>query len=143
MGLLASWAMAGAKRPMLSQIIAPRDWASILALDSALEGASAALFGTPVVGYLAEHVFGYQSSLGQVSGMSKELRMQNQQALATAMIWTTVIPWMVCFLGFSFLHGTYPADAQAIEALQADAEAQGPSPREHEAEDAPLLKDDD
>jgi len=144
MGLMASWALAGVKRPMLSQIINRRDWASILALDSALEGASAAMFGAPVVGWLAQYVFGYQEMTGQVSEMAQEARMQNLAALGTAIVWMCVVPWMICFFLWGLLHWTYPQDAKAIEEAEG---GEGPVAPQSEAnpglEDLPLLAKDD
>jgi len=139
-GLFASWTMGGVKRPMLSEIVRPGDWASLLALDSAFEGASGAIFGAPLVGLLAQHAFEYKASTGLVRDLSPEIRHRNQHALASGMCWMTLIPWTICFLNWSFLHITYPRDLQALEGCEAEDEIIVSNLNE----DAPLLsfKDD-
>lgn len=151
LGLMASWALAGVKRPMLSQIIGSRDWASMLALDTALEGASAAMFGAPVVGWLTQNVFGYNEVQGQIKDMPEDVRRKNMESLGVAMFWTTVIPWMICFCLWSLLHWTYPRDAKENEDSEG-AEAAGetavtmgrPSSEANpDTEESPLLLKDD
>merc|ERR1719313_1227800 len=79
-GILGTWVMAGVKRPILSEIVRPGDWASLLALDTAFEGASGAMFGAPLVGLLAQNAFGYIPTSGHLSAMPAGLRTANREA---------------------------------------------------------------
>lgn len=108
-GLLSTWALTGVKRPILTEVVKPEDWASILALDCAIEGSSAAVFGAPLVGIVAE-VLGYKSSQQQVRDMVPALRSANQSALSKALFATCVVPWVMCFVFMSLLHVSFQED---------------------------------
>lgn len=73
----------------------------------AVEGSGAALLGAPLVGYLAEHQFGYLRTTLLVSEMPEALRLGNAGALAQALAFLTVIPWSLSFLLYGLLHFTY------------------------------------
>mmetsp|Transcript_162324 Transcript_162324/g.311649 ORF Transcript_162324/g.311649 Transcript_162324/m.311649 type:complete len:322 (-) Transcript_162324:21-986(-) len=117
-GLVSSWCAAGVNRPILAEIVGARDRASVFAWLVAMDGAFAALFGAPVVGMLAEHVFGYQPSELLATDMPLSLRASNASALSQAMLCCTVGPWTVCFLFYSFLHLTYGPDVAASSELE-------------------------
>lgn len=110
LGLLASWCAVGVNRPILAEVVGYADRASVLAWLVAIDGAFAALLGAPLVGLLAEEVFGYHPSKQLVANMPEEQRKQNAAALATAMLYLTVVPWIVCFVFYTFLHLTYGPD---------------------------------
>lgn len=123
-GLTASWCGTGVNRPIMSEIVDDRGRASIIAWLTALEGSSAAIFGGPVVGLLAEHYFGYEVSKLQVSEMPAGLRHSNAQALSDAMLFCCIGPWVICFCFYSYLHVTYGPDvAKAEEASAARSSA--------------------
>jgi hypothetical protein len=121
LGLSASWTIAGTKRPILTEVVEAEDWASVLALDTALEGSFSAICGAPVVGMLAERTFGYVPASGQVRDMIPQLRNKNQEALGKAMMLMTIAPWVICLLVWSFLHILYPKDLERIARAREEA----------------------
>jgi len=127
LGLMASWCSAGVNRPVLAEIVGPKDRASIFAWLGAIDGGIAAMLGAPMVGLLAENWFGYQPSKLQVVDMPPSLRSSNATALAQAMMCCCVGPWVVCFIFYSFLHITYGPDVAASAALDDAAKEEGAS----------------
>ncbi|CDI83486.1 transmembrane domian-containing protein, putative [Eimeria acervulina] len=83
----------------------------------AVEGSGAAILGAPLVGYLAEHSFGYLRTTLLVAEMPEQLRLGNANALASALAFLTVIPWSISFLLYGLLHFTYGRDQQRISAV--------------------------
>lgn len=59
MGLLISWAAPACNNPIFAEIVPPHLRSMIYAFDRSFETAIAAS-AAPVVGLLAEHVFGWQ-----------------------------------------------------------------------------------
>jgi len=115
LGLFASWCGTGVKRPILAEVVGVHGGASsILALDTAIEGASAAVLGAPLVGLLADVVFGYEPSRSHIAGMDPVQRETNTIALAHSMLLCSVFPWLMCFVFFSLLHFTYGPDVSAV-----------------------------
>jgi len=110
LGLLASWCAQGVNRPILTEVVGPSDRATIFGWLIALESSSGACFGAPLVGYLAEHVFGYMPFEVAIDQVPIAARSANADALATAMLMLTVLPWTLCFLVYSRLHWTYGRD---------------------------------
>lgn len=105
-GLTASWCGGGVNKPILTEVVTSKHHARIISWLSALEGSSAACFGSPLVAFLAQHVFEYDP----VSEPSAEVQATNRDALATGMLWMTTIPWTMCFLAYALLHLTYKRD---------------------------------
>ena len=89
------------------------------ALDRCFETVFAS-FAPPVVGILAERVFGYQPA---ASGTSVEADRENAAALGKAVFAEIAVPMTVCCLTYTALYWTYPADRQHAQtaALQAAA----------------------
>ena len=111
-GLVCSWCLAGTNRPIFSELVPSANRASLLSWCLALEGVSAACFGAPVVGLLAERYFGYEPSRpGEpFARLNRLVRAANARALGSAMCWMTVVPWLVCFCIYSTIGWTYPRD---------------------------------
>jgi hypothetical protein len=65
-GLLTTWCGAGCNSPIFAEIVAPSKRSLIYAFDRCFEGALAAC-ATPLVGVIAERIFGYDSKRAQVS----------------------------------------------------------------------------
>lgn len=124
-GLVSSWVAVSLVRPVLSDIVQERDTARIIALDQTLEGMSGALFGAPMVGLLAERLFGYQASAIHVDRMPDNMRVHNCTALEHAMLVMTVIPWIVQLVIQFRFYFTYEKDC-ALAHLD-EAERFGPS----------------
>ncbi|KAL8435401.1 hypothetical protein ACSSS7_002533 [Eimeria intestinalis] len=112
-GLLAGWPGVGVNRPILTEIVKPEHRATTFALVSCLEGVGAATLGAPIVGYMCENVFGYvKPAHGQhFSNPPEAIRLGNAQAIAFAMLFMTVGPWLLNVLAYGILHLTYKFDS--------------------------------
>jgi len=121
LGLAASWCGPAVNKPIMTEIVDDRSRASVISWLTALEGSSAACFGAPLVGLLAENVFGYRPTSMVVSEMPETLRMQNAEALSHAMLLCTMIPWALCFCCYSLLHLTFGRDRIKVEEDAASA----------------------
>jgi hypothetical protein len=90
---------------------------TVYALDRCFETVFAS-FAPPLVGILAERVFGYQPA---ASGRSVEADRENAAALGMAVFAEIAVPVAVCCLAYTGLYWTYPADRQHAQtaALQA------------------------
>lgn len=116
LGLTAKWVAAGVTCPILAEIVGEQHRGSIMAWMLAITNSSAVAIGGPLVGYLAEHVFGY------IVATDGAVAIGNSQALARAIMWCSVVPWGLCLCCFSLLHLTYPKDvtkARAVAVLRA------------------------
>mmetsp|Transcript_17303 Transcript_17303/g.55861 ORF Transcript_17303/g.55861 Transcript_17303/m.55861 type:complete len:177 (+) Transcript_17303:1013-1543(+) len=100
----------GVMRPLLIQVAEPKRRGSIIAWQHALEGSCAAIFGSPMVGFLSERAFGYRPSSAEVDSMDPTLRANNLAALQRAISVMTLVPLSVCFVVNSYLHIAYPRD---------------------------------
>lgn len=125
--LLASWCDGGAKRPILSQIVAPHDRGSIFAWDTAFEHSCAALVGAPAVAVLAEQVFGYKLT----PGSDQPADPVKAAALGRAMVSVCTVPFAVCFVIMTLIHFTLPMDLKELGHKSDPEEA---------LEDTPLLE---
>uniref|UniRef100_A0A7S2URL5 Major facilitator superfamily (MFS) profile domain-containing protein n=2 Tax=Attheya septentrionalis TaxID=420275 RepID=A0A7S2URL5_9STRA len=114
MGLVSSWCGSGVNRPILSEIVPPSQRASIMAWSIGLEGCSGALFGAPIVGLLAERVFGY----GQNSGGGVSQANDDANALAKAMLYMVTIPWLFCFTVYGWVGHVYQDDRKSVKRSQ-------------------------
>lgn len=121
LGILATWCAAGVNLPILSEIVPADRRSSVMAWETALEGSSAAVFGNAAVGLLAQNVFGYDIGAVMEAG-TDQLDHKVIEALGKALTCTTVLPWLLCFVFFTFLHWSYPADLARLAA----AKMQGP-----------------
>lgn len=110
MGLLMSWCATAANLPIFAEIVPEKLRTSIFALDRSFESLLAS-FAPPIVGILAEHVFGYVSSATYaIDGMSSVDNTQNAAALGKALYVAYGIPSTCCCLLYSILYWTYPKD---------------------------------
>jgi len=114
-GLTASWCSGGVNRPILTEVVPESGHARVISWLTALEGSSAACLGGPLVGLLAEKVFGYKPQKKMVSEIPDDIRKSNLNALAMGMLWMTILPWIICFIAFSLLHFTYKKDVKSLE----------------------------
>ena len=108
-GCVAPWVSVGANRPILSEIVSPRMRARVFGYQLGLEGISASVFGAPLVGHLAESVYGYhRPANGQAWQRSDHL------ALGNALFVCVMYPWVLCAFLFSLIHLTYPAESERV-----------------------------
>ncbi|KAF7458682.1 putative pantothenate transporter [Cryptosporidium felis] len=115
--LMGFFAIAGAaaSRPILSDVVRASHRATVFSIAVLFEGISAATFGAPVVGILSENVFGYKTTVENVSQMDAESRLTNANALANALVFLTVFPWCISLLLYSLLHFTYGNDKRSLK----------------------------
>jgi len=108
--LVAVWTPAGVNRPVMCAIVPKSRRASILAWELSIEGGISSAFTLPMVAYLTEQVFGYQTTTLAVSAMPESQRLANMHALQSTLICLGIIPWLLCFVFYSLMHIYYPQD---------------------------------
>ncbi|XAR73373.1 hypothetical protein NMG60_11007322, partial [Bertholletia excelsa] len=136
MGFSISWNAPATNNPIFAEIVPERMRTSIYALDLSFESILAS-FAPPVVGVLAQHVFGYKP-IPKGSSDSEEIKTDRENAipLARAQYTAIGIPFVICCIFYSFLYCTYPRDRERarMHALR-ESEMQGientPSPEEY------------
>ncbi|KAM0880385.1 hypothetical protein ACQ4PT_033623 [Festuca glaucescens] len=111
MGLSISWNAAATNNPIFAEIVPQRSRASIYALDRSFESVLAS-FAPPVVGFLAQHAYGY-TPVSHGAGVSSVARdRSNAAALGKALYTAIAIPMLLCCFIYSLLYGTYPRDKE-------------------------------
>lgn len=123
-GLVASWCLTGVNRPIFLEVVPRRNWASLIAWDQSLENSCAYLIGPISVGFVAQTFYGYKLDTAQVWQTPANVREQDVDALGNSLLVTTMVPWSLCFLLYSFLHITYRRD---VLRLREDEEALAPT----------------
>lgn len=106
MGFLMSWCGTATNNPIFAEIVPVKMRTSIYALDRSFESVLAS-FAPPLVGVLAEHVFGFVSLPSHASSMVDKA---NARALGKALYMAFGIPYVCCCLLYSILYWTYPKD---------------------------------
>ncbi|KAF7129200.1 hypothetical protein RHSIM_Rhsim10G0160300 [Rhododendron simsii] len=110
MGLVMTWCAPATNNPIFAEIVPVKSRTSIYALDQSFETVLAA-FAPPIVGLLAQRVFGYKPIRnGSTSSEEIETDRKNAASLAKALYAAIGIPFTICFLIYSLLHCTYPRD---------------------------------
>eukprot|EP00879_Flechtneria_rotunda_P007571 GHRR01007942.1.p1 GENE.GHRR01007942.1~~GHRR01007942.1.p1 ORF type:complete len:451 (+),score=151.73 GHRR01007942.1:1591-2943(+) len=109
MGLTCTWAGAGCNSPIFAEIVPDELRSTIYAFDRSFENSIAAC-AAPVVGLLAEHVFGFTGVLSDAVLRDKILRAHNAAALSSSLLCCMILPWGLCLLFYTFLHWSYPQD---------------------------------
>ncbi|RCV45829.1 hypothetical protein SETIT_9G485000v2 [Setaria italica] len=122
LGFAMSWCPVATNNPIFAEIVPEKARTTVYAMDRCFESVFAS-FAPPLVGILAERVFGYQPG---ASGTSVDVDRENAAALGKAVFAEIAVPITVCCLTYSALYWTYPADRQRAQmaALQAAAEDQ-------------------
>ncbi|KAK4793723.1 hypothetical protein SAY86_024158 [Trapa natans] len=112
MGLCISWNAPATNNPIFAEIVPEKSRTSVYALDRSFESVLSS-FAPPVVGILAQHVYGYKQ-VPQGSSTSQEIKTdrENASSLARALYTAIGIPMTVCCLIYSFLYHTYPRDRE-------------------------------
>eukprot|EP00250_Pteridium_aquilinum_P033859 c6503_g1_i1 orf=441-1865(-) len=105
MGLTISWCQACANSPIFADIVHPTHRTMIYAFDRAFEGSFAAL-AAPVVGLLAEKVYGYRVDKVIPDSGSQVEALALSRGLFTVM----AIPFALCCLFYTPLYITYRRD---------------------------------
>ncbi|XP_073004137.1 uncharacterized protein [Typha latifolia] len=109
MGLSISWNAPATNNPIFAEIVPEKSRTSIYALDRSFESILAS-FAPPVVGILAEYIYGYKPiPYGEGEG-SVVTNRDNAASLAKALYTAIAIPMLLCCSIYSFLYFTYPRD---------------------------------
>ena len=111
-GALISWCGAN-NSAVFADVVPSRLRGTIYAFDRSFEGAVAAT-ATPLVGIIAERVFGFTGSLADApTGAGGEGgNAARARALASALLLCCTVPWAACFLAYFWLYRIYPRDAR-------------------------------
>ncbi|EOA20504.1 hypothetical protein CARUB_v10000817mg [Capsella rubella] len=110
MGLCISWNGAATNGPIFAEIVPERARTSIYALDRSFESILAS-FAPPIVGMLAQNIYGYKPIPEGSSSLIKiATDRENAASLAKALYTSIGIPMLICCTIYSFLYCTYPRD---------------------------------
>ncbi|KAL0461283.1 UNVERIFIED_CONTAM: hypothetical protein Slati_0015900 [Sesamum latifolium] len=110
MGFFISWNAPATNNPIFAEIVPERARTSIYALDRSFESILAS-FAPPVVGILAQQVYGYKPPPnGSVDSKTIETDRENAASLGKALYTAIGIPMVICCSFYSFLYCTYPRD---------------------------------
>ncbi|CAN6313546.1 unnamed protein product [Urochloa humidicola] len=122
LGFVMPWCPVSTNNPIFAEIVPEKARTTVYAMDRCFETVFAS-FAPPLVGILAERVFGYKPA---ASGTSAVADRENAAALGKAVFAEIAVPISVCCLTYSALYWTYAADRRRakIAALQAAAEDQ-------------------
>ncbi|TVU09357.1 hypothetical protein EJB05_42827, partial [Eragrostis curvula] len=141
LGIMASWNGSATNSPILAEIVPPRAMTTVFALDRTFEAVLAS-FAPPVVGILAEHMYGYKLSSrsaeeeGDVHAAAVD--RHNATSLAKALFTAIAFPMALCCLIYTFLYYTYPKDREIARAEAARGGGDG-SGTEDEGDETKLL----
>ncbi|CAB4297622.1 unnamed protein product [Prunus armeniaca] len=115
MGFLISWNGPATNNPIFAEIVPERSRTNVYALDRSFESVLSS-FAPPVVGILAQHVYGY-IPVAEGSSASEEIATDrgNASSLAKALYTAIGIPMALCCVIYSFLYCTYPRDRERAQ----------------------------
>lgn len=112
MGLCISWNAPATNNPIFAEIVPEKSRTSIYALDRSFESILAS-FAPPIVGILAQHVYGYKPiPKGSSDSIGIETDRKNAESLAKALYTAIGIPMAICCTIYSFLYCSYPRDRE-------------------------------
>ncbi|KAE8665732.1 protein spinster-like protein 2-like [Hibiscus syriacus] len=100
---------------IMHEILPEKSRTSIYALDNSFESIPVS-FAPPIVGILAQHVYGYKPiPKGSSDSIEIETDRENAASLAKALYLAFAIPLAVCCLIYSFLYCSYPRDRERAQ----------------------------
>ncbi|CAL8464837.1 g4372 [Coccomyxa elongata] len=106
-GLLKSWAGPCCNNPIFAEIVPAHMRNMVYAFDRCFEGALAAC-AAPLVGKLAEKMFGFSGAATRSGDVDKDL--ERARALGSSLLVFLIVPWTLCLVFYSGLHFTYSRD---------------------------------
>jgi MFS family permease len=122
LGLLSSWCATGCNKPIFLQIVPSGSRGSAMAWEFCLEHTSGHVIGPLTVAFVSQHFFGYTTTEQSVADMPPEVRQQNADALGKSLTISTVIPWILCFVIYGFLHFAYKYDIRPEALLEKESD---------------------
>jgi MFS family permease len=114
-GSVKNWEYVGAIRPILVEVAPSRRRGQTIGYAAAVDGIVSASLGGPLIGLLAEQVFGYEQTSLDVNVMPEEQRLGNLGALTRALGVVTAACITGNLIAFSVLHYTYGPDRTAAK----------------------------
>ncbi|OAY62870.1 Protein spinster [Ananas comosus] len=112
MGLSTSWNAPATNNPIFAEIVPEKSRTSIYALDRSFESILAS-FAPPMVGILAQHVYGYKPvPSGEAEKNGLTIDRENAASLAKALYTAIAIPMTLCCSIYSLLYCAYPRDRE-------------------------------
>jgi len=106
--------------PIFAEIVPEKSRTAIYALDRSFESILAS-FAPPVVGVLAQHVYGYKPiPKGSSGSVQIETDRENAASLSKALYTAIGIPIAICCFIYSFLYCTYPRDRERARMVALD-----------------------
>ena len=108
-GFAMSWTLAGTNAPIYSEIVPPAQRTLVFGMDAAFEG-TAGSFGAPIAGWVAQHVFNYDTDAADASSAGGGCDLANAHSLGRAVTWTMMVPWAICMAIYCLLLVTYKKD---------------------------------
>ncbi|XP_057975492.1 uncharacterized protein LOC131162898 [Malania oleifera] len=137
-GFCISWNGPATNNPIFAEIVPEKSRTCIYALDRSFESILSS-FAPPVVGILAQHVYGYKP-VPEGSSESEEIATDrgNAASLARALYTAIGIPMALCCFIYSFLYCTYPRDR---ERAQMDALIESEMQHLEDSNDTPAGKE--
>ncbi|KAL3346122.1 hypothetical protein AABB24_024858 [Solanum stoloniferum] len=105
MGLTISWCATATNGPMFAEVVPSKHRTMIYAFDRAFEG-SFSSFAAPIVGILAEKMYGYDAkSVDPILGSAREAL-----ALSKGLFSMMAVPFGLCCLFYTPLYWTFKQD---------------------------------
>ncbi|XP_027364462.1 uncharacterized protein LOC113871571 [Abrus precatorius] len=112
MGFTSAWNAPATNNPIFAEIVPEKSRTAIYALDCSFESILAS-FAPPIVGVLAQRVYGYRPiPSGSSDSVEIETDRENAASLAKALYIAILIPMSICVAVYSFLYCTYPRDRE-------------------------------
>lgn len=118
-GFLMPWPEHTCGKVIFTEIVPDNARASIVAAKTIVERCTGSIGGI-MVGHVAQSWYAYDTKAAKghkVAEMSFEERTNNANALGSAMLATTVPPWLLCTLLYGLVHFTYKHDRDRARAL--------------------------
>ncbi|XVF39503.1 hypothetical protein PTKIN_Ptkin01aG0039800 [Pterospermum kingtungense] len=114
-GFCISWNAPATNNPIFAEIVPEKSRTSVYALDRSFESILSS-FAPPVVGILAQHVYGYKP-IPKGSTLSEEIATdrENAASLAKALYTAIGVPMALCCFIYSFLYWNYPRDKERAQ----------------------------
>ncbi|CAI9110716.1 OLC1v1010785C1 [Oldenlandia corymbosa var. corymbosa] len=107
MGLTISWCGSAVNAPMFAEVVPVKHRTMIYAFDRCFEG-SFSSFAAPIVGILAENIYGYdRKSIDPVLGSGREAL-----ALSRGLFCMMAVPFGLCSLFYTPLYWTFKHDRE-------------------------------
>ncbi|RDX86300.1 Protein spinster-like 2, partial [Mucuna pruriens] len=112
MGFTTAWNAPATNNPIFAEIVPEKSRTAIYALDCSFESILAS-FAPPIVGVLAQRVYGYRPiPSGSSDSLEIETDRENAASLAKALYTAIIIPMTICVSVYSLLYCTYPRDRE-------------------------------